>query len=122
MLMFFKKKERKKRSTRNRGKKYRQKDQIVNTWNNYGDYWLPFGSCTVSVSGFVSTFDSLAYLFSFFLSSLFFSASWVVDCSAILHIERPGLLFERRHRKARFFRLSMMDNRSVTVHRRCDEP
>lgn len=44
-----------------------------------------------------------------------FSASWVVDCSAILHIGCCRLLFERRHRKARFSRLSMMDNRSVAA-------
>lgn len=54
-------------------------------------------------------------LFFFLPPIIPFSASWVVDCSAILHIGCCRLLFERRHRKARFSRLSMMDNRSVAA-------
>lgn len=81
---------------------------------------LPHGVHAVSTSGFISSFESRSLSLS---PSLFFplppiipfSASWVVDCSAILHIGCCRLLFERRHRKARFSRLSMMDNRSVAA-------
>lgn len=78
---------------------------------------LPHGVHAVSTSGFISSFESrsLSLSLPFFSSPSYHSIFGLMGRRLLGNFAYRVLLFERRHRKARFSRLSMMDNRSVAA-------